>query len=603
MTKLRRTTTPSDLLGQASRLALALLCSLLVGCGPPPLASSGTEYPRTAAAPTLTGSSPASTSEAMPTVAAFPTASVEPPNNTMGSSASGDAAESTNGELHVALRENINTLNPYLVTNVSEAFVVNALYDTLADVDAQGNLVPNLAQRWELSANGTKLTCWLNPEARWHNGQAVTADDVVFTFNLIRRDAFLGLAPVAALVDQAHALGPAEVQFTLLNPGSEAVRRICSQVPIVPAVLWGSLEDPLAHANLDSPVGSGPFALLELTAEGHLVLGNTGMHHSTRPSVDKLIVEVISDESQALQALQEGEFDLLGWDVARGMAREVQDHPDEYAEIQLAAAAGLSVHSLLFNLRQAPYDNAALRAALAQAIDTQQIVDQVLLGFADRGTAGLFPPASPWYNADLPAVPFDSQQATEKLTLAGFVDTDGDGLRENPDGSPLHIVITCPRSDVPLEVAELVAAGWTAVGIEAEASALPADQIRSVLMQAKFEVILHDLSVREPEDAYLYFHSSRGGWVTGQVLGYNYGGYANAEYDRIAEAMLEERNPEKTLELLRQLQGVLAVDLPQIPLYSPYVLHLYRGSRFSGWRPEPGTGLLSRTAIANLSLR
>jgi peptide/nickel transport system substrate-binding protein len=513
----------------------------------------------------------------------------------------------------VALRENINTLNPFLPTNVSESFVVSSLYDTLADEDSQGNLVPNLAQRWELSADGTKLTCWLNPQARWHDGQPVTAGDVVFTFNLIRQTAFPGLARVAALVGQAEALGSAKVQFTLLKPGSESVRRVCSQVRIVPAVLWESIEDPLAYANLDNPVGSGPFALSERTPPAQnagsstekprLVLHNTGMHHSTRPSIDKLVVEIIDDESQALEALKEGTFDILGWDITRTMARDVQDHRESYAEVQLAAAAGLSVHSLLFNLRQAPYDNPALRSALAQAIDTQAIVQEVLLGFADRGTAGLFPPASPWYDGSLPAVPFDSQQAMEKLTSAGFMDKDGDGLRENPDGSALQIPITCAKSDASLKVVELVVAQWKAVGIKAKALALPADQIRSVLMGAKFEVVLHDLALSEPEEAFFYFHSSRGLLVAGQVSGYNYAGYANADYDRIAEIMLEEQNREKRLELLRELQGILAADLPQIPLYSPYVLHLYRDTRFSGWRPEPGVGLLGRTAIANLSVR
>jgi peptide/nickel transport system substrate-binding protein len=316
-----------------------------------------------------------------------------------------------------------------------------------------------------------------------------------------------------------------------------------------------------------------------------------------------LFVEIIRDESQALEALKEGKFDILGWDITPAMARDVQDHPESYPEIRLATAAGLTVHSLLFNLRQAPYDNPALRSALAQAIDTEAIVDQVLLGFADPATEALFPPASPWYGRSLPAVPFDPQQAMEKLTSAGFVDRDGDGLRESPDGSALQIPITCAKSDASLKVVELVVAAWKAVGIKAKALALPADQIRSVLMQANFEVVLIDLSLREPEEAFFYFHSSRGLLVAGQVVGYNYGGYANADYDRIAEALLEEQNPEKRLELLRKLQSILTADLPQIPLYSPYLLQLYRDSRFAGWRPEPGVGLLGRTAIANLSVR
>ncbi len=528
------------------------------------------------------------------------------------------------GELHVALREHINTLNPFLAANVSEAFVVSLLYDALAESDALGNLTPNLAQRWELSADGMRLICWLNPGARWHDGQPVTAGDVVFTFNLIRRTAFPGLARVAALVGQVEALGPARVQFTFLKPGLESVRQVCSQVRIVPAALWEWVEYPLDYANLDYPMGSGPFALVEYRPpasgagesadQGGLVLRNTALHHATRPSIERLTVQIIDDESRGLQGLTEGTFDLLGWDITRAMARDVQDHREDYAGVQLASTAGRSVHSLLFNLRRAPYDNLALRSALALAIDTQAIVDEVLLGFADparptgpaastgRGTAGLFPPASPWYDGDLAISPFDAAQAMDKLAGAGFVDRDGDGLRENPDGTALQIVITCPDLDAPVKVAGRVVAQWNAVGIRAAVSAQPAEQIRSELMAARFEVVLHELALTTLEEAYFYFHSSRGLLGEGGLVsGYNYGGYASATYDRTVEIMLEEHKPEQQLELLRMLQRILAVDLPQIPLYSSQLVHLYSDANFSGWRPEPGPGLLARATIAGLS--
>jgi len=581
----------NPLLAQVTRLALALLCSFWVACSPPP--------PRGAIA-----TAPAATYVRSTPIPGIRPGAPTPTALTYATAPATNATWSTEGELRLALRENINTLNPYLATTVSELFVTGLLYDTLAEDDLQGGLMPNLAQRWELSANGTKLTCWLNPQARWHNGQPVTADDVVLTFDLIRQTAFPGLARLAALVAQAEALGPTEVQFTLLRPGAETARQVCSQVRIVPAALWVSVPDPLTYANLESPIGSGPFALLDYTVEGGLVLRNTGMHHSTRPSIDRLVVEIIRDESKALQALREGGFDLLGWDITRAMARDVQDHPESYLEIQLAATAGMSVHSLWFNLRYSPYDNPALRSALAQAINTQNIVDQVLLGFAEPGRTSLFPPASLWHAGSIPVVAFDLQQATETLTLAGFVDRDGDGLRENPDGSALQILITYPKGEVASRVVDGVVASWKAAGIKARPSAVPAEQVRSLLMQASFEVVLYDLSLREPEEAFFYLHSSRGSLVEGGLVsGYNYGGYASVDADRVVEMILEEQDQGKRLELLQELQDILAADLPQIPLYSPYILHLYSESRFTGWRSEPGAGLLSRTAIAYLSAR
>jgi peptide/nickel transport system substrate-binding protein len=88
----------------------------------------------------------------------------------------------------------------------------------------------------------------------------------------------------------------------------------------------------------------------------------------------------------------------------------------------------------------------------------------------------------------------------------------------------------------------------------------------------------------------------------GYVPGLNYGGYANPEYDEVATASQKELDPAKRQEMLHRLQEILAMDLPEIPLYHPRVVNLYRDDHFAGWSAEPGIGLLSRTSIANLAV-
>jgi peptide/nickel transport system substrate-binding protein len=284
------------------------------------------------------------------------------------------------------------------------------------------------------------------------------------------------------------------------------------------------------------------------------------------------------------------------------VAHDVQENPDTYVGIKLAEAPGLRTHAVLFNLRKAPYDNRAFRQALAHALNTQAVVDEVLMGFGDVATAGLFPPASPWRNTNIPPIAFDPQQAMEKLEAAGFLDRDGDGLRENPDGSALQIPIAYTDLPTPLRVAELIAASWEAVGIAAEVSSIAQDVVMPALMEAQFDVILHNISLNEPEMADLHFHTSRGVLNNGYVPGLNYGGYANPEYDEAATASQKELDPAKRREMLHQLQEILAIYLPQIPLYHPRVLNLYRDDHFTGWSTEQGIGLLSRTSISNLTV-
>ena len=504
------------------------------------------------------------------------------------------------GELHLAVREDVKTLNPYLASNASEEFIVSLLYDTLLSYDLYQGLQPNLAERWELASDGFNLTCWLNPQARWHDGQPVTAEDVVFSVNLVRQKQVPGLVYVAALIDRVEAINPSEVRFALLTKRANAVRLLGTKLRIVPARLWENVDDPLHYPNLDNPIGSGPFLVVERAEGKRLVLRNTSVHHCTRPSIDTLVLEILRDEDKALKALKDGELDALGWDVTPEVASKVRDNSDDYAGIKLGEAPGTWTYTLLLNLRKAPYDSHAFRQALAQALDLQAILDAALMGFGDAATPGLFPPASGWQDPSIMSIAFDPQQAIKALETAGFVDRNGDGLRENPNGSGVEIPIACAKLPIPMRVAEMVAANWQAIGIAAKVMPVAQELVMPALMQAQFDVILHSISLSEPEMAFFYFHTSCGLLRNGRVFGFNYGGFANPEYDKTVTAAQEEQNPAKQQELLYQLQEMLAADLPQNPLYIPHVLNLYRDDRFVGWVAEPGLGLLSRKTMANL---
>lgn len=566
-------------------LVLAIGCVWFAACAPPPSArdtstAKVTPTPSVSMSVVPTHTPVARAGTLAPTHTSFPVA----------------------GELHLAIRENTKTLNPYLASNASEEFVANLLYDTLLDDDPRHGLQPNLAERWELTPDGMSLTFWLNPQAKWHDGQPVTTQDVVFSFNLVQQWSFPGLVRLVALVDRVEAISAQEVKFTLLTKNGDIVRLLGSMLFIVPAHVWGKVDDPLHAANLDQPIGSGPFLFLEYTEGKQLVLGNTRVHHHTQPRIDRLVLEILRDEDKALRALKEGKLDALGWDVTPQVVNDVQKQASS-TSILWVEAPGMRTHTLLLNLRKPPYDNRAFREALARAVDVQAIINTLLLGFGDAATPGLFPSASPWRNASIAPLTFDPQQASKTLDAAGFLDSNGDGVRENPDGSTLQILIACPNSSASLRVAELIVANWQAVGIAAKVTPVAQDALLPQLMQAQFDVALYNLALSEPEMAFFHFHSSRGLLTNGRISGLNYGGYASAEYDELAAAAQEEQDPSRRQELLYRLQAILATDLPQIPLYIPRVLSLYREDHFTGWSAPPGSGLLSRATVAALQAR
>jgi ABC-type transport system substrate-binding protein len=161
--------------------------------------------------------------------------------------------------------------------------------------------------------------------------------------------------------------------------------------------------------------------------------------------------------------------------------------------------------------------------------------------------------------------------------------------------------VTC--SDLPAAqgIAERVAANWQSVGISAQAQPIAQDLMVPTLISATFEVALTEVSLAEPAMAYFYFHSSRGVLNAKGVSGWNYGGYANAEFDELVREAQKELDADQRQALLDRLQEILITDLPVIPLYHPSVLSLYRDDHFTGWRAVPGRGILSRAVIAGLT--
>jgi len=512
-------------------------------------------------------------------------------------------AYSVSGELHLAVRENIHSLNPFATTNESEAYVAGMIYDTLLTYEPGTGFAPNLAERWELTGEGRSVTVWLDPRARWHDGTVVSAADVVFTFGLIRAGTLPGWAPIAAALSRVEAISPVEVQLTLLDTREEIVRQVCTRVPIVPAALWQAVPNPAALVNLERPVGSGPFILESYVEAERLVLRNTQIHPARGSTLATLVIDIIRDETAALQALNEGKVDALGWDALPAMVADVRDHADKYPGLRWTAAAGGRQRVILFNLRLAPCDDLRLRAALREAVDVASIIKQAVYGLAEPATGDPFAPSSEWHDPTLPAPSYNPQAAIEALEVAGYRDGNGDGIRERPDGSALLIPISCAKVDTEQKIASLIVAGWKAVGIAAKVVTVAPEQILPALMTGSFQAVLTDLDLVEQSDVYDYFHSSQGEMRGGRTVGRNYGGYASATFDRTAELLLEATEDQQRLSLTRQAQRELAEQVPWLPLFSPYVLSLHSETRFAGWVPVPGVGLLDRRAIAGLTPR
>ncbi len=565
-----------------NRLAALVLCLVVVttflsSCGsttPSPTAESQVSVPK----------SPEPT--ALPVPTAVPT-------------------EKPGGDLRIAVQEDANVLNPYLAYNTAESFCVGLIYDTLLGYDSEtGQLEPGLADSWEWDPGFMGMTFKLNPEAKWHDGEAVTADDVVFSFTYLSQTQFPIFFAIARNYGGIEKVDNNTVHITFNYPQVDAPRFIGTVVSIIPQHIWKDIEDGQNFPNTENPIGSGPFALKEKVSGQHIILQATHQHYRLHPKIDTISLRIVSDETVGIMSMKNGDFDVLFADVSPDVAAEVRDKPGDYPNILLAEAQGLDTRTLLLNLRKAPYDNVEFRKALAQAINVDTIISKLMLGFAEPVGPGLFPPAvKQWYNPDIPLIKYDPEAAKAALEAAGFKDANSDGWREMPDGTALSIPILCTTDPTSQDMASYIVADLGAVNIQATVDPVDPMGMRPRLETADFDAVLSGVNLSEPGMIAYYLGSDRGVIKDGEVVGMNYGGYASTVFDEAAQASRTAFDLTERQALLFQGQVTLAADLPQIPLYIPKIINLYRADRFDGWVIQGGSGIINNDTIENLTLK
>ncbi len=363
---------------------------------------------------------------------------------------------------------------------VADNDVADLLFLRLADLKPGGatsgesGFEPSLASGWTRRDSVT-LAFDLDRRARWHDGQPVTARDVVFTFALARDSAVSPtLAGLLARIDSVYAEGDSRVVVHYRQPYAEQFYDAVFQVQPLPAHLLAAVgRDSLARASfVQHPVGDGPYrwvrsdgtSMIELAANDDFFLG--------RPHIDRVIIRAAGDADARLNMLLSGEADVLT-SVVPPLANG--DRVTSTGRLRLVGVPSTSIGYLLFNTRN-PADTARphpilsdvrVRRAIGLALDRPSIVRAVL------GPYGVVPygPVSSllWVSRLTPApAPRDLDQARRLLAAAGWSDADGDGILDR-HGKPLRLSINVPAPSAARKaMAALVQEQLRQAGIQAD---------------------------------------------------------------------------------------------------------------------------------------
>ncbi len=467
------------------------------------------------------------------------------------------------------------TLDPHLTTDATSAQIIVEVFGGLVTIDSELNVVADLAESWDISPDGLVYTFRIRPDATFHNGKPVTAEDVRWSLERATDplteapnvDQYLGdivgvdakLQGNALEISGVRVINEHTVEITIDESKSFFLAKMTYPTAFV-------LDQENIEANPKSwfrePNGTGPFKMSEYKVGETLILSRHDGYHLGAAKLAE--VEMILSGGTSMLMYENDEIDIAG--VGLSDLDRLLDPTHSLNSELLQASPSFSVQYIGLNVDEPPLDDLNVRKALNLAIDKREIAT-IVLGDQVVPATGILPPGFPGFNSSVSGYEFDPEEA-KRLLLAS---TYGDDLENMPP-----ITITTPGSfgaNVSLDM-EVILAMWEKnLGIKTE------------FQQTEFATFLKDLHKGR-------FQMFDIGWIADypdpenflDILFYsdssnNHTNYNNPDVDALLEQARIERDETTRFSIYNEVEQTILDDAPWIPLW-------YSGERYLLVKPN-----------------
>lgn len=488
-------------------------------------------------------------------------------------------------QLHVGLAYEVVDLDPHLLTGLAETRVMDALFEGLVSQDPNDlHPVPGVAERWELSSDQLTYTFYLRANAKWSNGQPVTAQDFVGSWRRILTPTLgADYASMLFVIQNAEAFHKGAAPFEQVGvsaPDARTLRvTLDHPTPYFLSLLANMAWLPVPIATIeksgqlyqrgntwtrpDTIVSNGPFVLKTWKPNQVMIVEKSPTYwdaaHVRLNAVHFHPIDSLDAQERAFRTGQLHVIDNLPVGKIDGYRR---DNPGA-----LRIDPFLATYFYRFNLKRAPFTDVRIRRALAMGIDRTVLTEKVLRNVYKPANA-LTPPGTAGYSFDGPGIPTDFNEARRLLTEAGY-----------PGGKGLpKVEILYNNSETHRLVAEAIQEMWRReLGVESTL----ANQELKVTFAARrvgdYQILRSDW-LGDYNDASTFLEVFRGD------SGNNYTGWANSDYDALLFAAARTGNLNERRALFQKAEGILLAEAPIIPIF--YYTHVFLlQSSVRGWNP------------------
>lgn len=470
-----------------------------------------------------------------------------------------------------------SNLLPPLASDASSIAITSLVYNGLVRYDKDLQIEGDLAQSWDISADGREITFHLRRDVRWHDGAPFTSADVLFTYQLMIDPATpTAYAEQYRQVSKAEAPDPYTFRVRYDKPLAAALPSWA--LDICPKHLLEGQDvttSPLCRA----PVGTGPFRFVSWQPGEMIVLERNEDYYEGAAYLRRVLYRVIPDSTTMFLELQSGGLDTMGLTPLQ-FARQTET-PAFGRRFNKYRYPAFAYTYLGYNLRKPLFQDKRVRQAISHAIDKQELIDGVLLGLGQPAN-GPYVPGSWPHNPHVKDYAFDPARAAALLEEAGWIDRDGDGVRER-DGKPLRFVIlTNQGNDQRIKAGEIIQRRLAEVGMDVRLRVIEwASFLKEFIYPGKFDATLLGWTVPIDPDGYNIWHSSKTGPGELNIIGFN-----NARVDALLEQGRRSLDQDRRQQIYWQLQEILAEEVPYTFLFVPDSLPVV-ARRFHGIEQAP----------------
>ena len=479
------------------------------------------------------------------------------------SSSKTDSETTENNKVVKIAWQDSGFLSPFTFTSNGPGGYLRSsfIFDSLTWKDETG-VIPWLANSWKVSEDGLTYTFNLNEKVQFHDGEALTADDVVFSYTYFKKHAFQWNADMSK-VASVKKITDHQVAITLSEEYSPFITEIAGILPILPEHIWSEVENPMEYMEDDALIGSGPYILdsYDSSTGNYRFLAN---EEYFRGKVTVNEVQYLAVENRML-SLQKGE-------ITGGMTynyTEVEQMEKQGYKALQSNPTGSAVR-IVFNMENEQLSDKKLRQAIAYALNRGEIAEKVL-GNSETiiGSGGVIPPDSDWFNEDVKQYDYDVDQANAILDELGYKKNEK-GVREELS---LSVLVSATSQE-----AELMKSMLANVGVELEIQTVDTATFTTAMSEGKYDMAItgHIGLSGDPDFLRLWFSGQASNALAGNAV------FNHEEFNQLASLQLSQEGDERK-ETVDAMQDILAEELPTLVIYHRPFYFVYDATVFDGW--------------------